>query len=271
MLKIFLDDNSSFTDYSVECENFIRDDFSHTFISGEDYMYVGFHKPIERVYVEVSTSNTNSVTTTVEYYNGSSFTSVSNGVDLTNGLSRSGFIYWDRVQTDNAKTTVNSVEKYWYRISFSADTSAVTIDGVNILFSDDFDLLEVDAEVLNFKPSGDNSMVRFHQAARNEIVQRINNSGRLKLDENGYRSKLEAYDILDPTDLKEASKFLTLARIYEPISDEVDDKYNQKFKQYFQTYQDAFNLYMTSIDIDDDGVIDSGERNRVSYGRIVRV
>jgi len=271
MLKILLDDNAAYTDYSIKCENFIRDNFTHTIVASEDAILIGYHKPIERVYIELTTPNTNSASMTVNYYDGSTFTASSGLVDLTDGLTRSGFVYWDRSQTDNAKTTINSLERYWYEINLDVDTSATQIAGINILFSDDFDLLEVDAEVLSFMHSGDNSMIRFHQAARNEIVQRLNNSGKLKINSSGQREKLNAYDLLDPTDLKEASKYLTLARIYEPISDEVDDKYNQKFKQYFQTYQDAFNLYMTSIDLDDDGVADSGEVNRISFGRIVRV
>lgn len=267
MLNVYIDDNGLFTSHKIAMENYIRDSFSHTFVAAEDALWVGYYKPISRVYVELSTVNTNDVSLTVERNTGSLVDAEAS--DLTNGFQRSGFISWER-SDDEVASTVNSIEKYWYKITFSGDTSAITFDGINLVFSDDTMLEEVEPAINDFLYSGDSSFIRFHQSARNEIMQRINNSGRFKVNSSSQRVKLNQWDLLQPEDLAEASKYLVLARIFESMSDSIDDNYTAKYNRYYAQYQDHFNLFMTTIDTDDDGIVDDHERNRIQYGRIVR-
>lgn len=268
MLTIKLDNNGSFTDYSSELENYIQDSLAHTFVSAEDALYVGYYKPIAKIYVEMTTANANDVSLTVERNTGS-LSSVS-AKDKTNGLQRSGFISWERSGSE-VKSTIDGVELYWYKLTFSGDTSAMVINGINLVFSDDIMLKEVEPAIADFLYSNDASFIRFHQSARNEIIQRINNSGKFKINSQSKREKLNQWDFLSPEDLAEASKYLTLSRIFESLSDSIDDNYAAKYSRYYSQYQDHFNLYMTSYDIDDDGVLDTHENNRTQHGKIVLV
>ncbi len=100
------DDDSSFSDFSVEGRNYLRDTFDIV-LTTADFLYVGLFKPFDRIFIEMNTANTNSATLTGEFYNGTSFTALSNYEDATNALTRSGFMRWDRSQTDWAETTID--------------------------------------------------------------------------------------------------------------------------------------------------------------------
>lgn len=270
MLTILLDDNGSFTDYSVELDNYLRDELDHTFVASEDYLYIGYYKPIRALYFEVERSVPPNHTSVFEYFNGSSFTSLE-VTDYTDEMRRSGFVRW-QVPSDIAKTTVNSTELYWVRWSITGSNDSLKFKGVNLVLADDTDLLEIEPLINDFLPSGYNSFIGFHQSAKNEIIQTLRNAGNFKLDRNTLsRTDLNVFDLLDPEQLKEAAKYLCLAKIYESLSDAPDDNYQLKFLRYYQNYKDAFNLFMKSLDFDDDGVEDDFERNRTNYGRIVRV
>lgn len=259
------------TDYSAELENYISDTVALTLLDS-DYLYVGYKKPINAFYVAGYNMNTNTSVLTVEYYNGSAFTDVTNLSDKTSGLARDGFVSWDRNLTNEDATTINSLEKYWYRISVDVTTSAMTLYGLNLLLSDDLDIKELETNLVSsdYFPDGFASFLPYHQSARNEIIQRLRNEG------NGVYNgvtfyDLTVFDLLDYTQLKEASKHLAISNIYFNLSDSIDDKYYQRYQEYRKRYDENYRVFYLSIDTNDDGEQSASEKESFKTGFIIRV
>ena len=228
-LHVFYDNNSVFSDITDSMVDYGRDTEAIVIIAAEDKLYTGYRKPINAEYIEMATANTNVNTMTVKYYNGTAFAAVVGYYDRTKGLTRSGFVSWDRNQTTEAVTTIDGQEAYWYEHTFSADHSAGTIlGGLNIVFSDDEDLKEEHFQILDYLDTagGENSYILKHVAARNEIIQKLRNDGRFKHNiSNGNLSDLDAFDLLNFEQVREASKYLVLSKLFFNRSDAPDDAY----------------------------------------------
>lgn len=270
-LTILHDNNSSFADYSNNLASYDRGTASFTYIAAEDKIYVGFEKPISTFYVEFSTANTNDLDLSVSYYNGTSFTAVSGYHDDTNGFQRSGFIRWDRNQTTEAKTTINSTETYWYQLALSGDSTAMIIKGINIVFSDDQDLKREIFEIDKYLPSGESTHILSHAAARDEIIQQLRADGRHKEDiATGRLKDITSFDLLDISQVKMASTYLTLAKIFMAASDEVDDIYMTKSSMFRSLYNKAMMTMYLNVDEDNDGISDYEEELHQNSPQLVR-
>lgn len=261
-LNILHDDNGTFSDYTSKAASFGRDSFTFTFATSEDAFYVGFYKPINVFYVNLETANTNTSQLSIEYYNGTAFSSLDGSHDDTSGFSRSGFIRWDRNQEDESKTTVNGLEKYWYKITTDSTTTALTFSGVNIVFSDDEDLKREMYEISDsgFYPGSETSHILTHVAARDEIIQELRADGRYKEDFNtGKLKDITSFDLLDISQVKVASTYLTLSKILMASSDASDDIFMTKSSMYRSLYNKAMQTMYLSVDEDDDGILDRYE------------
>ncbi len=249
------------TDYSKEAFDFTRDTFSLTLLS-TDYLYIGFSKPINSVYVQLSTANTTANTLTAEFYNGSAWVALSDFYDDSKGFTRSGFLTWDRNQTNQAASTVNTISSYWIRLQPSASHSATVAQGINFIFADDNDLvLEVPEITDTNHLAGKTSHVLTHVAVRNQIVQDLNNKDYKKHNTStGLYEDLTYWDILDVNQIRQAAVFLALSKIYFNFSDQPGDKYELKSKEYQVRYKDAFNLSRLFLDSDNDGLEDTEEK-----------
>jgi hypothetical protein len=272
MLKIFYyTATPSFTDYSRQLENYLDLTQSITLATGQ-YIYVGYKKPINALYFGINTVNTSASVLTAEYYNGSTFAACAGMFDKTAGFTRQNFVTWDRNQSNEARTTINSVELFWYRLSVSVTTSATIFSGINLVLSDDTMIKEIEPHIVSsdYYPSTATSFLCFHQAARNEIIQRLRNEGKGVYDGTSF-SDLTVFDLLDFTQLSEASKYLACANIYFYLSDANEDKYYQKYKDYLSKYNDAFKTFFLSIDENDDGLQNEDEKAAFMSGVIQRV
>lgn len=267
-LTVLHDANSVFTDYSNEAVDYGRDSFSITILTATDYLYVGFYKPINSAFIELSTPSTNSATLSGEYYAGA-WQGLTGYHDDSNGLQRSGFIQWDRNLENEEKTTVNGSEMFWYRFKPSADTSLMTIDGINIVFADDEDLKREFYEISQWIPPNENSHILTHVATRDEMVQEIRNNGNKKRTSTTPKD-INAFDLLDVDQVKTAATYLALSKIFSVITDDPDDTYRQKALHYRNLYNGAMNLVYLSVDRDDDGVLDDPERLEMQNNRMVR-
>lgn len=273
---ILHDDDGSFLNLSNNLCNFSRGNETVSYVALEDSIYLGFYKPVNSFYASLNTPNTNDVALTVSYFNGS-FSAPDGFVDDTDGFQRSGFVRWDRNQKnsdddfDEVKTTINGSEKYWYKLDFSGDTSAMVINAINILFCEDEDLEREYFEINKFLPSGQTSHLLTHVACRDEIIQTLNLQGKTKLNnESGWEEGVSAFDLLDISQVKLAATYLALAKIMLSVSDQVDDLYLQKSQIYRSKYNDVINSITLEIDRDDDGLYDRVERDNVIRGTIKR-
>ena len=269
-LYVFWDDNSSFSDISLPMRNYKRDDETLDLNSAEDYLYIGLYKPFNSVYAEFTTANTNSNSFAAEYYDGTSFTSLSNFTDQSLGFTRSGFLKWDR-PSDWTANTINSQEAFWIRLRPSADHSSTVMRGCNIVYSDDNDLAGEIRSISSFLKSSDTSFIVNHEAARDDIIQQLRNKGKIKRDADNNLSKITKWDLLDSEEMRQASKYLTLHKIFFESSDSIDGKWQQRADFYRDKYGESVNVLYLTLDTDDDGVIDSTERLNISRAQVLRL
>lgn len=257
---VFLhDNNGTFTDYSLEARDYLRDTFTLDYTEAEDYIYLGLRKPFYQNYIELSTFGSG-LSLSVEYSTSAGWSSV-DIEDDTKNLSRSGFIKWDLSDPSLWKaSTVDGTDKYWLRLKLGADTS-LNITGWNMVFSDDNDLLAEVRQISKLLAKGDTTFIAYHVAARNEMIQNLRNGG------NATQQKvidapnlLDQWDLLKPEEIRQASKYLTLSKIYFDASTEISDKDYQRYVEYKNEFGQAFKLYYRSIDQNDDGVLQDEEK-----------
>ena len=258
-LTVLHDDNTVFSDHTNASADYIRDTFSLDLSSTEDYLYIGFRKPMANIYIELEAPNTTANDLSAEVWDGTAWVAASLN-DETKGLTRSGFISWDK--GDMNETTVNSTDKYWIRMRPSADHTATTVRGINLVFSDDNSLKQEFFEIdnSNILPAGETSHISKHVASKNHIIQRLRNLKYIKVNSTTGNETLDQWDLHDIYEIKEASKFLTLSKIFFNLSDSVEDNWWQKHVLYQQKFEQMFDLAKLSLDTDDDGVEDSDEK-----------
>lgn len=257
-----------FQNYSDSAFDFARDEFTLQ-LTTEDYLYIGFYKPISCFYVQIKTTNTVANTFNIEAFNGSSWSSISANDD-TKGFTRSGFITFDR--TDLGQTEVNNVNKHWVRLSPTVNHASTVISAINFVFCDDNDLVYEVPEITDTNHlAGKTSHILTHVAVRNQILQSLNNKNYTKTNpETGIKEDLTCWDVLNVHQLKQAAMFLALSKIYFNFSDDVADKFYQKHKDYESRFQSAFELSRLALDDNDDGLVSTEEVMKENFN-ILRI
>jgi hypothetical protein len=141
--------------------------------------------------------------------------------------------------------------------------------GINLVFSDDYDLVEEYPSILQHLPDGQETFIRFHSASRDDILTDLKNSG-IVINGQDKKKQLDQWDLLDIDEVKEASKFSTLSKIFSWLSDAEGDKFDQLSSKYQAEAGESLTP-LISIDDDDDGISDSSEEvqpNTVFVGRL---
>ena len=270
-LTVYYSDNGVFSDLSYECFDFYRDTFTKTIVTSEDAIYIGFFKPINAVYINITTANTQAGALTVSYYNGTSFTAVSDYYDETKNLTRSGFIQWGRNLEDEVVTTINSTQLFWYKVTSSVTTSATVFTGINIIFADDNDLKKEYFEISDLLPSGQASHILTHMSVRDHIINTLRRDGKYSYNSTDtIVKKTTPWDLLDFSEVRLAATYLALSKIFNNVSDQIDDVYRQKSSYYMSLFNDAMKVLYLSLDTDDDGVLDADEREVDNSLRLFR-
>ena len=260
-LCVLHDDAGVFTDHSAPAADYKRDDFTVTITTG-DYLYIGFEKTINALYAHLTTPNANTSNMTAEYYNESGWQALTI-CDQTQGLSRSGFVTWER-PTDACASDVDGQSKVWIRLAMDADTSAVVVRGLNLLFSDDNTICAYEPILDDdcYYPPGQTSHILKHVAARNYIMSIL----RIKAEGQSEFS-IDYWDVLDIYELQEAANYYAIAQIYFTLSDNPDDHYWAKYMDYMAKFEKLFELGSPKVDLDGDGVEDDNEKVSVKTSR----
>lgn len=271
-LTIFYDDDGTFVDLTEEMEDFGRDSFVVPMVSSEDKLYIGFYKPFSRFYIEMEAPDDQSATILMEQYT-TSWNQNETLRDKTRGMSRSGFMMFEPLD-GWSKTTINGKEMFWVRLFTDTDFNILTsIQGIGMIFSTDEDLIEEYSDIkTDFLPDGFDSFILKHQSARKDIMQEIRNRGRRKVDSDNNLVHVTAFDVLLPdSELRQASKYLALSKIFFNVSNDPDGVYRENARKYEEKYASAFDYFYLSLDVDDDGVKDEGESLAFRVGTIRRV
>lgn len=233
-------------------------------IAGE-FIKFSAYKPFRRFHIELNSFVTSN-TLIVEYWDGTIWKPLTVS-DYTLNFSKSGFMDFDP-----PSDWVEIDGYYTIRMSFALDIVSCKLNGINFLFSNDDDLREELLCYSNYIDSlGITSLASLHQASRNEIIEGLNKQGKTKRTTAEIRVRLDAIDALIPDELRQASKYLTLAKMFFNLSDATDDKYYQKYKDYLVMSDSARNLYYLTLDLDDDGAISSEERSNFNTISVTRI
>lgn len=258
-----------YTDFSKDAANFDKDLYTITADHLNGYIYAGYHKPINSLYFNVSTPVASN-TLTFEYWNGTTWTAITDFTDDTEGFSRAGCIQWERELDDNATTTVDGKTKYWYRWRGGTNTSGLVLAGVNILFSDDYEMSLEQPYINNAEFLGDEtSHIKIHAAVRNEIIQKFRNKNYLKTEADGTRADINAWDLLDIHEVKLAATYLAISKIYYNMSDNPEDVWESKAAVYNDKFNKYIELARLTVDTDDDGLISDVENKAVYKTRFM--
>jgi len=238
---------SVYSNDSINMNNYDVDSKSYVLTENVDYVYMGLDKPFSSIFVNVI-SNTTPGALSWEYYNGSTWISV-DVTDESLDMSRSGFVQWEPKEDWNL-VVVDGLEKYFVRFTGNID---VLLSGINMLFSNDNDLKETYRSINDYLGE-DSSFVASHQSARNDLIQDIRNSGSTKISSITHRvDDINVWDFLKPYQLRAASKYLCLSKIFAGVSDNEDGKFMGLSKSYMDAYKNALDTFITTIDVNDDG------------------
>lgn len=258
-LNAIHDDNGSFTDYKDEAVDYLRDSFNVTMVSAEDKMYFGFRKPFGAIYFELETPNLNSNSFSAAYWDGTQWVTLSLN-DETQGWTRSGFMTWNKELMDI--TTIDGTDAYFLRLVPSADHTATSIRGANLVFSDDQQLKQEFSQITNsnMMPAGQTSHIQHHVASRNRIVQELRNRGNLVQNATtGALKDLDQWDLHDVYEVRQAATHLALSKIFFELSDEPDDQWWMRYREHKKAYESNMALAALSLDTNDDGTEDTSE------------
>lgn len=266
-LCIIHNDGGTETDYSMQAQDFKRDSFSIQ-LTTDDFIYVGYEKLINALYIQMNTPNTIASSLTVEYYSESGWATLE-ACDETLAFTRNGFITWER-PTDGANVTVAGKELCWFRISSNDDIDAVDFEAISLLFSDDHTICAYEPSLNDpcFYAEGETSHLLRHLAARNYIMSKIRR--KYSKEEGGVTKNVNMWDVLDIFEIREAANYYAISQIYFNLAEGPDDAYWAKYVEYKEMFDEAMSLGILSIDQNGDGQANESEKRPIQMTRLAR-
>ena len=269
MLTVLHNNTTTVANFSDEARSFSGNAFALE-LAATHHLYLGLQKPFERIYIGQGTANLTAGTLSAEYWDGSAWSSLGL-TDKTNQLLNDGFLYWSK-PSDWAATTLESLDRYYIRLIPTATFDVgTTVQGINLLLSEDIDLIEKYRGIEDYRRTDDSNFITFHQYAVNEIIQDLRNAGNVKFNSVGNRTDINVFDLHQPEQLREAAAWKALEGIFFEASNEVEDKADQLARSCRNKYQSSFKLYLLSLDTNDDGLEDSSERNDIHTIMVSRI
>lgn len=231
---------------------------------GTTYIEAKSTKPLSKLYFDLTGAHDGVLD--AEYWNGSSLVNMVGLTDRTDNLVKRGWVQWEK-QDDDA--TDSGVYRYRFSITAVSAPISASLRFIGVILSEDKDLKTDVPDVVDYLPSSDTSGIRFHVSARSDLVQFFRAKGKRVFDTEP--KILTEYDFHDPEELRQAAKYMALAKIFFWRSDAVDDKWYSKAKDFEARGYSAANVYFLSLDTDGDGVEDTAEKQAIQELRIVRV
>lgn len=135
------------------------------------------------------------------------------------------------------------------------EIDVVTADA-DCLFSGDADLLGSEPAIKSYLPAGKSSFLFVHREAQTQIMDELN-----RLAGERKNSRLEPENVGDKMEVKEWSKNLTLALIFEGMVNAADDVFSQKAEKYRSLVSQKKQLSLIALDLNKDGSISADEKS----------
>lgn len=264
--RIIFSDNGSVTDWSLELNRFDSGQVTFSFVSAEDYIFIGSIMPFNSFYVNVgTTANAASSAIGIATWDGTQFRNAEDIIDQTSTLGTSGIIkftpdrerVWQREHTNYGGQTVTGLssfkiyDHYWARISFTNNlTNSVNIKFIGQRFCDDTDL-------------GSEYPMLNRQVVRNAFSSNLANFNEQAIRASDYviqdlrRSNIIWHPgmILDTSELKLA----TVHKLAEIIFNALGDDYNDQRDDARVQYKKTLNTNFLTVDKDQNAIADLAE------------
>lgn len=266
-MKLTVIQNS--TNYTLKMDNLTNPAKTLDLTDGE--ILLGYEKPLSAFYVELTETSPGTVPILdLKYFNGSTYVAITKVEDKTFGLTKCGFVRWDNTDLTEELSEVSNLSLYWYKLTTS-DPASVAVKGINLVLSDDKDLIGFIPNIMSYKPSALDTMIGFHQEARNIIVQNIRNSGmRIKGCDDLNSKSVDQFDLLDIEEFRQAAKYLAAHLIFDNASKSDDDQYALKAANYLSRSENSMNSRLVGVDSNNDGKKDPAENNGMGSIKVVR-
>lgn len=132
-------------------------------------------------------------------------------------------------------------------------TLTIITEADDKLFSKDSELLPYEPNILQWVREGRNSFIDVHRESQSRILQYLDERG--IWDDDGNRLTKDA--IINIEEVKDWSKFSTLRRIFEGLSNSNDDVFAEKARKYSDLEMNSRERCAIRLDKDGDGEEDS--------------
>ena len=134
-----------------------------------------------------------------------------------------------------------------------ATTLTVSTETEDRLFSNDQDIAKLEVDIYRFLRPGRSSFLDMHRESQTIILDDLDQKG--ISDREGNR--LTKDDIYDIQEVREWSKYQTLALIYKSVQSEVDDVYASKASMYEGMARNQQTRAFIKLDYNQDGTVDN--------------
>ncbi len=276
-VRVFLSDNGSLTDYSIEAQD--STSFAFPAVATEDYIYVGQYFPFNNLFIEMQTVNSNASVLSCQYWDGKQW---QNGLDVIDGTKASGACFgkngvfqfspnrrikWVQIEdtsvaqnTPSELQSLNIYDLYWMRLKVSADLSITTaIKKLTYAFTTNELMLGIDPEINQYLSAwGGVSKTNWNE-------QIILASQHLVADFKARQLIMGVGNIVRFDDISLPVAYRALALVYSQLGTAFKEKYDDAMVQYNR----LLSIKRFTLDRNDDAAV---ERNEVAQtvGTLIR-
>lgn len=185
-------------------------------------------------------------------------------IDVTGTTSKDWYLDWEYA-TDGSKTVSVRVTTDGAPTVKTYEIEVIDVDD-DKLFSNDQDLKTHETDILKWIQPGRNTYLDVHRRAQTLIFSYLDEKGITDQDGN----KLTKAAVIDISEVKEWSTFLTLKLIFEGISNSTDDVFRFKAIEYAKKEYEARNRAVFRFDLNGDELLTSSDVTNISSVRAIR-
>lgn len=244
-------------------------------LTGASPIEIAYRKPFKQLFIELDEKNQVGGELKLEVWNGTGWALVHTTIDETEDFTKSGFIFFEKPSYWKEDDGIFKARIY----STVDHANQVEVRGIGVLLSNDLDLEGVRSNIVSKLNDGKSWVVK-HEQARKDIIQLLRNRGNRvvrngdkynQLVTEGIRfADLTEFDLLEPTQLRQASLYKVLSMIYlDELSDSEEDKWERQGWRYYKRFTEMMNVFYLQIDVNDDGVASDGETQNVTSTGLV--
>lgn len=277
--KFIYSDNGTLTDYSNLVSNYKGNAINLPIVASEDAIFIGVRYPLNSFFLDVTVPNDATSAMSVSYWDGSEFRSVIEQIDETidSGatLAQSGHLSFVHnrnypIKSEDTQSTqgtenitglgdVNIYERYWYKLTFSADLNALfSLNFLGYLFNSDDDIYSIYPDLVNYLDRYESGKTTWEEQSIKAAEFLIKDLIEANIIKSGNQ-------IMNVKKLKNAAVFKVAEIIFTSFgSDYEDDRLTAR-----TNYQSERKLSVYDVDKNNDGNLSTIE-TETRTGRLYR-